>query len=95
VVVGKVIGVFGATWLAVKLGIGALPDKVTWRHVFGASWLAGIGFTMALFIANLAFKGEEAALMLSQAKIAILGASAVAGVVGVLVLAKSRPAVAS
>jgi len=94
-VIGKVIGVFGATWLAVKLGIGTLPDKVTWRHVFGASWLAGIGFTMALFIANLAFKGEEAALMLSQAKIAILGASAVAGVVGVLVLAKSRPAGAS
>lgn len=90
-IVGKVIGVLGATWLAVRLGIGALPTGMTWRHVFGASWLAGIGFTMALFIANLAFKGEEGSVMLSQAKIAILGASALAGVVGVVVLAKAKP----
>lgn len=81
---GKPIGVFLFTWLAVKTGLGALPTGVRWGHIHGVSWLAGIGFTMALFIANLAFRGHEA--LLDGAKLGILGGSAVAGVVGLLVL---------
>jgi len=83
-VLGKPIGVFGATWIAVKLGLGELPPRVRWQHIHGAAWLAGIGFTMALFIANLAFASDAAAL--DAAKLGVLGASVVAGVVGLVVL---------
>ncbi|MEL7483296.1 MAG: Na+/H+ antiporter NhaA, partial [Planctomycetota bacterium] len=57
-VIGKPIGVVGFSFLAVKLGIAALPSGVTWRHIIGVGGLAGIGFTMALFIANLAFADD-------------------------------------
>ncbi|MFK7758584.1 MAG: Na+/H+ antiporter NhaA [Phycisphaerales bacterium] len=82
--IGKPIGVFGFAWMAQKMGIGMLPEGSTWRHVFGAAWLSGIGFTMALFIANLAF---EDAGDLDAAKLGVLGASVIAGVVGLLILA--------
>ncbi|RMF56860.1 MAG: Na+/H+ antiporter NhaA, partial [Bacteroidetes bacterium] len=59
--VGKQIGVTGFAWLAVRLGWAALPAGVTWRQIYGVSFLCGIGFTMSLFIANLAF--AEAALL--------------------------------
>ncbi|MCA9288337.1 MAG: Na+/H+ antiporter NhaA [Phycisphaerales bacterium] len=81
---GKPIGVFLFSFLAVKLGLGALPRGVRWGHIHGAGWLAGIGFTMALFIANLAFRGHP--LLLDGAKLGILGGSAVAGVIGLIVL---------
>jgi Na+:H+ antiporter, NhaA family len=85
--VGKPFGVFGFAWVAQKLGIGMLPEGATWQHVFGAAWLSGIGFTMALFIANLAFNNSED---LDAAKLGVLGASVVAGVVGFVILYKSK-----
>lgn len=88
-VVGKPVGVFGFAWVAQKLGIGALPVGATWRHVFGAAWLSGIGFTMALFIANLGFEDPSD---LDAAKLGVLGASVIAGVVGLAVLMSCKRA---
>ena len=82
-VVGKTVGVFGFTWLADRLRVGRLPSGVTTSQVFGLAILAGIGFTVALFIANLSF--SDAALT-DLAKIGILAGSLVAGVVGYTVL---------
>jgi len=59
-VLGKVAGVFGASWLAVKLRLGSLPNGVEFRHVYGAAILCGIGFTMSIFIAELAFSAHAA-----------------------------------
>ncbi|MDQ3951237.1 MAG: Na+/H+ antiporter NhaA [Gemmatimonadota bacterium] len=81
--VGKPLGITGFSWLAVRFGVAALPDGVTWRMLAGAGVLGGIGFTMALFIASLAF-GEAA--LLDAAKLGVLSASAVAGVAGWLLL---------
>lgn len=80
-VVGKPVGVLLATFLAVKTGISSLPQGVTWPGVLLVGLLAGIGFTMAIFVAGLAF--TDAAL-LDAAKMGILGASATAAVVGLL-----------
>jgi NhaA family Na+:H+ antiporter len=77
--IGKPLGITLFSWLAVKLGIADLPFSVTWPQLFGASWLAGIGFTMALFIASSAFASPE---LLSLAKMSILLASLIASVVG-------------
>ena len=75
------VGVLLATFLAVKTGISSLPQGVTWPGVLLVGLLAGIGFTMAIFVAGLAF--TDAAL-LDAAKMGILGASATAAVVGLL-----------
>jgi len=85
---GKPIGIFVASFIAVKLGLGALPTGVNFKHIHGASWLAGIGFTMSLFIAGLAFKsnGDVGVLQLNAAKLGILGGSTVAALVGLVVL---------
>ena len=83
--VGKQLGVTGFAWLAVRLGWAALPAGVTWRQIYGVSYLCGIGFTMSLFIANLAF--AEAAL-LDSAKVGILTASLVAGLGGWFMLTR-------
>ncbi len=85
-VVGKQAGIALFAWLAVKFNLADLPDGLTWRHIYGASWLAGIGFTMSLFIGDLAFGAGE---LLNQAKIGILGASIVTGLVGWLILRTS------
>jgi NhaA family Na+:H+ antiporter len=82
-VVGKPIGIFVATWLAVRSGLASLPAGVTWNHIYGAGWLGGIGFTMSLFIAGLAFTDEA---QLTMAKLGILVASTCAAVVGSLLL---------
>lgn len=82
-VIGKPIGITAFSWLAVKLGLAELPQGVNWRGIIGTSLLGGIGFTMALFVASLAF-GD--ATMLDHAKLGILSASTVAGIVGWLVL---------
>jgi NhaA family Na+:H+ antiporter len=76
---GKPAGIVGFSWLAVRLRIAALPGGVPWRMLAGAGVLGGIGFTMALFIADLAFTDDA---LLEAAKLGILGASALAGVVG-------------
>lgn len=80
---GKAIGITLFAWLAVKLRIARLPESVSWRQLHGAAWLGGIGFTMSIFIATLAFENEGLEL---GAKVGILAASVIAGVVGWLVL---------
>ena len=80
---GKPIGIMGACWLVVRTGIGTLPLGVTWRHMLGTGVLAGIGFTMSLFIASLAFTDPD---VLATAKLSILLASLIAGSAGLLML---------
>ncbi len=82
-VVGKPIGIVAAAWLAVRSGIAAKPDAYSWRQLCGAGALGGIGFTMSLFIAGVAFSDPADH---SAAKIAIFVASLIAGSVGVLIL---------
>lgn len=80
-VVGKPLGITLAAWLAVRSGISSLPAGVSWRHVAGAGALGGIGFTMSIFVANLAFGAGGLA---DDIKVAILISSLVAGVIGYL-----------
>lgn len=85
--VGKQIGVFGASWIAVRSGIGELPEEVSWRQIYGVALLAGIGFTMSLFIASRAFPDPAD---LASAKLAILVGSLFASVAGAVVI-RSAP----
>jgi NhaA family Na+:H+ antiporter len=87
-VVGKPLGIALLSWLAVKSGRGALPEGVTWAQVVGAGCLAGIGFTMSLFITDLAFDNET---LIATAKIGILAASLVSGILGFVILSRSLP----
>lgn len=80
---GKPLGITLASYAAVRCGAARLPTGVAWRHVHGAAWLGGIGFTMSLFIAGLAFRD---ATLLDAAKLGILGASVCAGLVGYALL---------
>jgi len=82
-VLGKPLGIFTATWLAVQTGIARLPAGVTWKHIFGTGLLAGIGFTMSLFISNLAFRSSE---LLANAKAGVLVASLISGTLGFVFL---------
>jgi NhaA family Na+:H+ antiporter len=79
-VVGKFTGISAASFVAVRLGWARLPAGVGWRHVLGAAWLGGIGFTMSLFVSELAFDRDGAEL----AKAAILAASLASAVIGML-----------
>lgn len=80
---GKPIGIMLFSWLVVRLNLASLPANVTWKHMHAVSWLGGIGFTMSLFIAALAFgSGHED----TMSKIGILSGSAVAAIVGSLLL---------
>ncbi len=82
-VLGKQLGVTLFAWLAVKSGVSELPGGIGWRHIYGAGWLAGIGFTMSLFISDLAFPDGS---LVEIAKLGILAASLIAGVVGWMIL---------
>lgn len=84
--VGKQVGITFATWVAVKFGVADLPAGVTWRQIHGANILAGIGFTMSLFVATLAFSAEH---HVAQAKIGILAGSLFSGVLGYFFLASA------
>ena len=86
---GKPVGIFVACLIAVKLRLAALPSGVSWRHIFGVGFLGGIGFTMALFIANLAFKDSQ--VELDHAKLGILLASLLSAIAGLAVLASCKP----
>jgi NhaA family Na+:H+ antiporter len=82
-VIGKQVGITLFSWVAVKSRIASLPSSITWRHIYGVAWLGGIGFTMSLFIAGLAFGDGP---LMGESKIGIYGASLVAGVGGLLIL---------
>lgn len=87
-VLGKPLGIMAFSFLTIKLKIANLPDHVNWMHMLGASILGGVGFTMAIFVANLAYDSE---LLISEAKLGILVASLVAGLAGFLfLLAQAR-----
>ena len=77
---GKVLGIFGTAWLAIKLKIAQLPKKSTMNQIFGVAFLGGIGFTMSIFVADLAF--VNSAKLVFQAKVGILSASLFAGLFG-------------
>jgi NhaA family Na+:H+ antiporter len=78
-VFGKFIGISSFSWIAVRLGWGRLPAGVEWKHLLGAAWLGGIGFTMSLFIGQLAFQDPG---FVEQAKLGILLASALSAAIG-------------
>ena len=82
-VVGKLVGVFGFSWLAIRTGLATLPEGVTKLMILGVSGLTGIGFTMSLFIGGLAFPDPE---QLSAARLAIILGSLISGGIGVAVL---------
>jgi NhaA family Na+:H+ antiporter len=80
-VVGKPLGIFLFSFIAVSLGLCALQEDLKWKQIIGVGLLAGIGFTMSIFITLLAFDNPE---LITQSKIAILIASLVAGSIGYL-----------
>ena len=82
-VLGNAIGITGAATLAIRLGLGELPGRVRWGHLLGGAVLAGIGFTISLFIAELAFDDPQ---QLEDAKIGILAGSLTAAVLGSVLL---------
>lgn len=86
-IVGKFVGVFSFTWLMVRFKVAELPDKANWMHVLGVSVLAGVGFTMSLFITGLAFSEEE---VIDESKYGILVASVVCGVLGLFILKRAQ-----
>ena len=87
-VLGKPIGITLFAWLATRLGVASLPDSATWRGLIGVSCLGGIGFTMSIFIAGLAF--PDLPELLDSAKVGILAASLAAGLLGWLLLRGGR-----
>ncbi len=87
-VVGKLVGVASLSWLGVRLGLAELPEGVTYSQIIGIALLAGVGFTMSIFVANLAFQDQPA--LLDSAKVGILMGSLLAGVSGYLVLRFGR-----
>lgn len=87
-VVGKPLGIAFLSWLVVRAGKGALPSGVNWAQIVGAGCLAGIGFTMSLFVSDLAFDNPD---FITAAKIGIIFASLVSGVLGFIILSRSLP----
>ncbi|MBC7987088.1 MAG: Na+/H+ antiporter NhaA [Sphingomonadaceae bacterium] len=81
---GKQIGIFGAVWLAVRLGLGTRPAGASWLQIYGVAMLCGIGFTMSLFIGALAFPGDPA--LVEEAKLGVLAGTIVSALTGFLVL---------
>lgn len=85
-IVGKSLGVFLASFLAVKTGLAQLPNEVSWRGIFGVGLLAGIGFTMSLFVAGLSFSGD----FYNQARLGIIAGSLVSAGLGIALLATEK-----
>lgn len=85
-IVGKQAGILSFSWIAVRSGVAALPEGVTWRHLHGVAALCGIGFTMAIFIGNLAFTDPA---LLEQAKTAILAASLLSAALAKVLLSRA------
>ena len=87
-VLGKLIGISGFTVAAVRLGLGRLPPGTSWSHVVGLAAIAGIGFTVSLFVTSLAFADPQ---LTDFAKVGIFAGSLLAGVIGIAVLRRARP----
>jgi NhaA family Na+:H+ antiporter len=87
-VIGKILGISPASFAAVRLGLGRLPPGTSWSHVIGLSAVAGIGFTVSLFVAGLAFDDQ---IMTELAKVGIFFGSLMAGVLGSILLSRARP----
>ncbi|REL26485.1 Na+/H+ antiporter NhaA [Thalassotalea euphylliae] len=88
--IGKPLGIMSMCYIATKLGIAKLPAEITWRHIFGASVLCGIGFTMSLFIGSLAFETTGSNIIVDE-RLGILMASLIAAIAGYTIL-KFAPA---
>jgi NhaA family Na+:H+ antiporter len=86
---GKQVGVFGFSWLAIRAGFADLPARASWTQFYGIALLCGIGFTMSLFIGLLAFPDSEA--LQSQTKIGVIAGSLLSGIGGWLLLRLARP----
>ena len=86
-VIGKQVGVFGATWAAIRLHLARLPAGVSLRQLYGGAVLCGIGFTMSLFIGDLAFRGGA---LDAEVKLAVFAGSVISAVWGLAVLARAR-----
>ena len=85
-ILGKSIGIISISRLLVALKLAKLPDAVNWNQLYGVAFLGGIGFTMSLFINELAFVNEE---FIYTAKVGILFSSLIAGIIGSIILIKS------
>ena len=88
--VGKQVGVFGFSWVAVRLGIAQLPDGIRWGGLYGVALLSGVGFTMSLFISSLAFESTRIGDVFDE-RLGILGGSLISGVCGYVVLRMVLP----
>jgi NhaA family Na+:H+ antiporter len=88
-IAGKAVGIFAFTALAVKAGLAPIPGDAGWARLLGAATVSGIGFTVAIFIAGLAFPGRPE--LLDEAKLGILAGSAAAGILGAIVLRATPP----
>ena len=84
-IVGKAVGVFGASWLLITAGVARLPAQASWGQLFAVCVLCGIGFTMSLFIGSLAFEGADAVYGV-QVKIGVLGGSLISALLGVTLM---------
>lgn len=89
-VLGKFVGIFSFTWMAIKSKLVPMPSGMSWKNLAGVSMLGGIGFTVSLFIANLSF-GEMNSVLLNQAKLGVLSGSILSGVIGFFILHKVLP----
>lgn len=87
-VLGKFLGISLFSKLMVKLKLASLPEGVSWRHIYGVAFLAGIGFTMSMFISELAFDVDEYKQI---AKVGIMTASLIAAILGMIILATTKP----
>lgn len=87
-VLGKQIGVFGITFAMVKFGMAKLPHNATWRHIYGVACLAGIGFTMSLFIGSLSYTDDA---LMNQVRLGVLSGSAISAIIGYTVLMIGKP----
>ena len=82
---GKFIGIYSFTWLAIRTGLTPRPLGMNWMNLTGVALLGGIGFTVSLFIANLSF-GADYPVLLNQAKFGVLSGSILSGLLGYIVL---------
>ena len=86
--IGKQVGILGFAWVAVKTGLASLPDAVSWRQIHAISLFAAIGFTMSLFIGNLAFASPE---QVDAVKLGVLSGSTIAAIAGFFLLRSTLP----